>query len=221
MPKSLNIAPNSFYVKDTVTVAKQMLGMVIQIKGVGKKQIPKKNLPYQTPWYRIVETEAYTQNDPSCHAYRRKNGRALNMYRPPGTAYVYFTYGMYHCLNVVTEPEDTAGAVLIRSLEPLKIEDGKLVSMYPDVPETMTKTAFKKLMQTNGPGKLCRALNIHRDTHNALTVMDPANPLLVYHDDSFVLKPKAIETTTRIGISKAQEYPWRFYIKDNVWVSKK
>lgn len=221
LPTLLTLSQNAFYEGDTVAVAKQMLGMVLQIKGVGKKQIAKKNLPYLTPWYRIVETEAYTQNDPSCHAYKRKSGRALNMYRGPGTAYVYFTYGMYHCLNVVTEPEGVAGAVLIRALEPLKIKEDRLVSMYPDVPEGMTKTAFKKLMQTNGPGKLCRALTIHRDMHNALTVTEPTNPLLLYHDDQITLKPRDIVTTTRIGISKAQDYPWRFYVNDNVWVSKK
>jgi DNA-3-methyladenine glycosylase len=104
---------------------------------------------------------------------------------------------MYHCLNVVTEPEGTAGAVLFRALEPVE-------------PATLTA-------KTHGPGRLTRALNIRREFHNELDMTNPTSPLQLLAGEP--VDDANIVQTTRIGISLAKDYPWRFYIKDNPWVS--
>lgn len=143
----------------------------------------------------IVETEAYTANDPACHAYNRRRGRAEMLYAHPGTAYVYLIYGMYDCLNVVTEPFDTAGAVLFRALEPPNGSDFK----------------------TNGPGRLTKAMGITRQQFNGKPLTDWQSGLILTEGN--VYKDSEIVQTTRIGITKAVEYPWRFYVQESAWVS--
>ena len=174
----------SFYTRNTLTVAKELLGCILV----------KKTKEGSIQAGKIVETEAYTADDPACHAYKGRTKRSVTLFKDPGLTYVYFTYGMYHCMNIVTEPVDTAGAVLIRALEPLKNVDN-----------------------TNGPGKLCREMLITRE-HNELPVYDEKSVITVYKGES--IKDKNIIQTTRIGISTAVDYPWRFYVKDNKWVSK-
>ncbi len=186
MPSSPIPIPRSLFKKGTVHIAKALLSQQLWVKS---------NDEYLK--YRIVETEAYTQDDPACHAYQKNKGRAATLYKAPGLAYVYLIYGMYHCLNVVTEPEGTAGAVLFRGIEPLR-------SDYPD--------------HTHGPGRLTKTLNITK-AHNEISMIKPDSPLLLVQD-----KPVAedqITTTTRIGITKATDYPWRFYITGNKYVSVK
>lgn len=139
---------------------------------------------------RIVEAEAYTQDDPACHAYRGITPRSKIMYGPPGFAYVYFIYGMYHCLNVVTEADGTAGAVLIRALE----FDG-----------------------ANGPGRLCRQWQIDKSM-NGLDLLDSESPLWLSRGS--LKSDEAIEITPRIGISVATDRLWRFSIRGNKFVSK-
>lgn len=117
------------------------------------------------------------------------------LYAHPGTAYVYLIYGMYDCLNVVTEPFGTAGAVLFRALEP-PVASG---------------------LRTNGPGRLTWAMGITRQQFNGQPLTDWQSGLVlakgtVYGDDEIV-------QTTRIGITKAIAYPWRFYVKQSAWVS--
>jgi DNA-3-methyladenine glycosylase len=141
----------------------------------------------------IVETEAYTQNDPACHAFKGKKGRAATLYNAPGRAYVYFIYGMYHCFNVVTEPQDRAGAVLVRALEPIP-----------------------PLSHTHGPGRLCKSMHITREFNN-IDLTDATGPLWITLGKP--VSETQIIQTTRIGISTAQDYLWRFYIKDNKHVS--
>lgn len=170
-----------FFLQDTLIVAKNLLGAVLcrNIDGKIQKGI-------------IVETEAYTQEDPSCHAFRRTK-RSETMFKKGGLSYVYFTYGMHHCMNVVTEPEERGCAVLIRALEPV----------------------CENLENTNGPAKLCKQMQITRE----LNEID-----LIKSDILWIEKgstPPEIITTTRIGITQATDFPWRFYIKDNFWVSKK
>ncbi len=146
----------------------------------------------------IVETEAYTENDPACHAYgRRKTGRSEILFRDPGLAYVYLIYGMYDCLNVVTEPAGTGGAVLFRALEPpLEVPDA---------------------LKTHGPGRLTKALGITRADFNGLPLTQRESGLYLAAGQPV---PEAqVTQTTRIGITKAAEYPWRFYVTDNPWVS--
>lgn len=182
----MKIIPKKFYNRDTLTVAKELLGCILvkEDKDTGFVQAGK-----------IVETEAYTQDDPSCHAYRGRTKRSITLYKEPGLSYVYFTYGMYHCLNIVTEPFDTAGAVLIRALEPLE-----------------------NLDNTNGPGKLCREMGITRD-FNEIPVYDEKSVLRVYKGEK--IDEENIVQTTRIGIKLAADYPWRFYLNDSKWVSKR
>ncbi len=139
---------------------------------------------------RIVEVEAYTQDDPACHAFRGITPRSKIMYGPPGFAYVYFIYGMYHCLNAVTEPDGTAGAVLIRALE----YDG-----------------------ANGPGRLCRQWQIDKSM-NGLDLLDSESPLWL--SQGSLKSDETIEITPRIGISVATDRLWRFSIRGNKFVSK-
>ncbi|MDD3012892.1 MAG: DNA-3-methyladenine glycosylase, partial [Candidatus Gastranaerophilales bacterium] len=140
----MNIPDCEFYNRNTLEVAKDLLGCRLCRKING-----------QVFCGTIVETEAYTQNDPACHAFKGKTPRAITLFKKPGIAYVYFIYGMYHCFNVITEPEETAGAVLIRALEP----------MLP-------------LVNTNGPGKLCRELNITKEL-NEVDLTSPDSSLWV------------------------------------------
>jgi DNA-3-methyladenine glycosylase len=151
--------------------------------------------------YRLVETEAYTAADPACHAYNRKTGRAQMLYDHSGTAYVYLIYGMYNCLNVVTEAHGVAGAVLFRALEPL------------------SESALQSPLRTNGPGRLTRALNITRDAFNGLPLTQADSGL--YLAAGLPVVDDDVVQTTRIGITKAIDYPWRFYVRDNAWVSVK
>lgn len=173
-----------FYNRNTLDVAKDLLGCKL-CRRIGNKVLSG----------IIVETEAYTQDDPACHAYRGKTPRAITLFKKPGIAYVYFIYGMYHCFNVITEPEETAGAVLIRALEPIEMD-----------------------LATSGPAKLCKELQITRELNEAdLTCKDSP----IWLEKGIKVAKNKIHTTTRIGIKQAADYPWRFYIKENKFVSKK
>ncbi|MEM3412308.1 MAG: DNA-3-methyladenine glycosylase [archaeon] len=149
---------------------------------------------------RIVETEAY-KDDPASHAYN-KTLRSKSMYETFGHIYVYFIYGNHWCLNFTTE-KDKPGAVLIRALEPLTgIEIMK------------RRRKIKDLRQlTNGPGKLTQAFGINGEFNG-----EPIGKRIKIFDD---LKRFEIVQTTRVGISAAKDLPWRFYIRGNLWVSKK
>ncbi|MEO1508228.1 MAG: DNA-3-methyladenine glycosylase [Cyanobacteria bacterium J06633_23] len=160
----------------------------------------------------IIETEAYCPNDPACHAYRGKTASNAAMFGPPGHSYVYFIYGMYHCFNVVTQPVDTGSAVLIRAIELSQLPKG-----------LDTKYAKQGQRVAAGPGKLCRTLDIDRN-HNGLPLL-PTHQLWLEHrtaefETQLDQGQHALIQTTRIGISKAAEKPWRWYLKDHPSVSK-
>ncbi len=178
------ILTKNFFERDTVKVAKDLLGAVLvrKINGKAYKGI-------------IVETEAYKQNDPACHAFKGRTKRAMTLFKEPGLSYVYMIYGMYYCLNIVTEPVDTAGAVLIRAIEPLC-----------------------ECLETNGPGKLCKALKVTK-LDNEIDVCNFDSSICVFEGKK--IPSSNIVKTSRIGIKQAANYPWRFYIKDNIFVSKK
>lgn len=160
-----------FFMLPTLVVAQKLLGKI---------------MVFEHSAGLITETEAYIgQDDPACHAARGKTPRNAVMFGPAGFSYVYFIYGMYYCLNFVTEEEGTAAAVLIRSL--------MLIEPAP--------------LHLNGPGKLCRHLSITRD-HNAIDVTESTS---FYVKDS-PLSP-AYEATPRIGIKRGQEKLWRFVVK--------
>ncbi len=160
----------------------------------------------------IVETEAYCPDDPACHAYRGKTPSNAAMFGPPGHSYVYFIYGMYHCFNIVTEALNIGSAVLIRAIE---------LNQLPQGLDNKYKKQGKRIAA--GPGKLCRTLAIDRQ-HNGLA-LTPKNQLWVEHRPHVVQKKLeqghySLIQTTRIGISKATEHPWRWYLKGHPSVSK-
>ncbi len=154
---------------------------------------------------RIVETEAYSQDDVASHSYRGQTPRTKVMFGPAGHLYVYFTYGMHYCCNIVTGPTGHGSAVLIRALEPLSGQ-----SVMSQNRRGLTGEAL-----TNGPAKLCQALDIKKSFNGHDLHTEPLKLLL---------EPPIAQTdivqTTRIGISRAQAAPWRFYIRGNSYVSK-
>jgi DNA-3-methyladenine glycosylase len=154
---------------------------------------------------KIVETEAYDQRDAASHSYRGRTARTEVMFGPPGFTYVYFTYGMHYCMNVVVGEEGYGAAVLIRAIEPLEGVEQMKINRKTDKP----------LNLTNGPAKLCQALAINK----ALNGHDLNNwPLRIIIKDE--VPRAAVEETTRIGISKDTDRIWRFYLKNSPWVSR-
>lgn len=177
----MKVLPGSFYCRNTAIVAKQLLGKYL-IRKIGRRKLIG----------RIVETEAYFENDPASHAFKGITPRCAPMFEDPGHAYVYFIYGNHYCLNAVTEKFGKAGAVLIRALEPVR----------------------NIKLPTNGPGKLTKALKIYKRFNRA----DLTRGDLVIAEgkhEKFV-----IVATKRIGLSKASHKSYRFYIKGNRFVSK-
>ena len=161
----------------------------------------------------IVETEAYCPDDPACHAYRGKTPSNAAMFGPPGHSYVYFIYGMYHCFNVVTEPVGTGSAVLIRAID---------LAQTPKNIDAKYRKQGKRIAA--GPGKLCRTLAIDRSQNGV--ALQPQHQLWLEHrtpdfQDRLYQGHHALVQTTRIGISKAAERLWRWYLKDHPSVSKR
>jgi DNA-3-methyladenine glycosylase len=153
---------------------------------------------------RIVETEAYDQTDVASHSYRGKTSRTEVMFGPAGHLYVYFTYGMHYCCNIVVGPDGHGSAVLIRAVEP--IEGVEIIE------ERRGKAGVEA---TNGPAKLCQALGIGKamnghDLRSGEMRLERGEPIA----------KKDIVQTTRIGISQGKDMPWRFYIRGNPYVSK-
>ncbi len=158
---------------------------------------------------RIVEVEAYDgPGDPASHAARGPTPRSEVMFGPPGRLYVYLSYGVHHCANVVCGPEGQGSAVLIRAIEPL----AGVEAMWRDRPK-----ARRERDLGSGPGKLCAALGIdHR--HNRVDLLDPVSPVtLSDRDDVDALQ---VVAGPRVGITKAVERPWRFAIAGNPHVSR-
>ena len=177
------VLKRSFYANPTLDVARGLIGCILCRRISG-----------QIFRGKIVETEAYVQEDPACHAFRGKTARNEVMFGKPGFLYVYFTYGMHFCANAVTEKEGRGCAVLIRALEPL---EGNLTS-------------------TNGPARLCKSLGITKEL-NGVDLTSSKSPVWIEEG----VKTDEIVTTVRIGIKQAADYPWRFYLKESRWVSKK
>lgn len=154
---------------------------------------------------RIVEVEAYSQEDAASHSYRGETERTKVMFGPPGFLYVYFTYGMHYCCNVVTGPPGHGSAVLIRALEPLA-EQAEM---------SRRRHGLDGAALSNGPAKLCQALGIDKRLNGHDLRAQPLQLKV-----SPALEQTGIIQTTRIGISQAKDVPWRFYIKGNPFVSK-
>jgi DNA-3-methyladenine glycosylase len=153
---------------------------------------------------RIVETEAYDQTDAASHSYRGRTPRTDVMFGPAGHLYVYFTYGMHYCMNVVCGPQGTGSAVLIRAVEPLSGEEAL----------RQNRKGKSGIELTNGPAKLCQALGIDRSWNGHDLQKSPLK---------LITNPPAhqgIVQTPRIGITQAKDVPWRFYLRDNPYVSR-
>ncbi|HEY9624149.1 MAG TPA: DNA-3-methyladenine glycosylase [Crinalium sp.] len=167
----------------------------------------------QTARGMIVETEAYTLGDPACHAYRRRTARNAVMFGPAGMTYVYLIYGMYHCLNIVTDQDGIPSAVLIRALS------------FESLPVWIDPNLVAKPSKLGaGPGKLCQALKI--DLSLTAQVLQPGQPLWLEHRSSEVQKKIkegaiAFVQTTRIGLSQGTDLPWRWYVKNCPAVSRR
>lgn len=169
----------AFFTGSTLEVARSLLGVILH------RRLPDGSLCKGA----IVEVEAYTQDDPACHAFKGRTRRCQVMFGPPGFSYVYFIYGMYHCLNVVTEAEGQAGAVLIRAVA----GEG-----------------------TSGPGRLCRQWSIDR-SHNGLDLRIPDSPLWLTAGSP--VQDEDVLITPRIGLSVGTDRLWRFAVKGHPAVS--
>jgi DNA-3-methyladenine glycosylase len=176
--------PRTFYDRDPLGVAPALLGKVlVTAAGAG----------------RVVEVEAYRgEHDPASHAFRGRTPRNATMFGPPGHLYVYFTYGMHFCANVVCGPDGVAGAVLLRALAP-----------------------FDGLSGSSGPALLCRSLGIDRSFDGADLVTGEGGVQLL--DDGWV--PAAVATSPRVGLSErvgfALDLPWRFFVDGDPHVSRR
>ena len=186
---------------DTLSIAKNLLGYTfIHESDEGKTA------------GIIVETEAYLQDDPACHAYRKKSVRNAPMFGKAGTIYVYQIYGMHFCVNISTNQEDIGEAVLIRALESTegldlmeerRLKHSKLTQMKP-----------KDLC--SGPGKLVQAMGINKNM-NDWHILDSGLKII---PPKIQIADSDIITTVRIGITQGADLPYRFYIKGNKFVSK-
>ncbi|MGE5410968.1 MAG: DNA-3-methyladenine glycosylase [Clostridiales bacterium] len=190
-----------FYTRELFTVAKELLGKKFV-------RLSNNNLLLSG---KIVEVEAYDGSvDQAAHTFRGKTPRNEVMFRQGGYLYVYFTYGMYYCCNVVTGNENEGKAVLIRAIEPLEGIVQMAVNRFQK--DFINDKELRNL--ANGPGKLCMAFGITKE-YNGTDLSGERIFLL----DQKKIPEENIISTTRIGITKSVELPWRFYIKNNPYVS--
>ncbi len=178
--------PRSFYDRDTRIVARELLGKYLVHVSHGLERVG-----------RLVEVEAYLgPHDLAAHSSKGLTRRTKVMFGPPGHAYVYFIYGMYYCMNVVTEPEGHASAVLLRAVEPVKNVEGR----------------------TQGPGLLCKAMDIDKGLNGHDLLSDDFFVAVPPVD-----KPMTIVRRPRVGVDYARHWAkrhLRFYIKGNAYVSR-
>ncbi len=181
--------PSSFYNRDTITVAQELLGQIL-VREIDGDRLSG----------RIIETEAYTgPGDPASHAFRGPTPRSRIMFGPPGVAYVYFCYGVHHLLNVVTEQDGTAGAVLIRGLEPLEGLDRMMKS----------RKNLKEKGLMDGPGKLTQGMEITL----SLNGWDLTRAKELYIIRGKTKPGERVITGPRVGINNGTDKLWRFRLR--------
>jgi DNA-3-methyladenine glycosylase len=186
-----------FYEVPTLLLAERLLGKIFV-----RREYPGEPLLKA----RIVETEAYLAgHDQASHAWRGKTPRNRAMFGPPGTMYVYFTYGCHYMANIVSEPEGTAGAILLRAMEPLEGME--------EMSRRRKTDEHRALM--SGPGKLTQALGIGPDMYGETLFGESC-----WLENAPELPAGAIGTSTRIGISRSTDLPWRKFITGSPYVSK-
>ena len=192
--------PHSFFA-DTVRASQELLGHFLLRKLDGA-------------WCggEIVETEAYLSDDPACHAYVRETPRNRSMWGAAGHAYVYQIYGAHFCFNAVCREAGRAEAVLVRAIEPrFEIEQMQ-----------QRRNADGKNL-TNGPAKFCHALDIKLNL-DGVDLASHSSPLILARNpdrDAFVAAHSPLVTTTRIGISRAADWPLRWYLDGSIYVSRR
>ena len=202
--RQLSKLPSSFYQRPTLTVARELLGKYFVRRHKGIRFVG-----------RIVETEAYRGKlDPASHTYRGKTKRNEVMYWGGGHLYVYFTYGMHFCANVVSGMKGSGEAVLIRALEPLEGID-RMAKNRAGTRPRRSDSASTLHNLTNGPAKLCEALLIRREQNGTSLIGNE-----IYLLDAPPLDAAEVARSTRIGIRNGKEKKWRFAIRGNRWVSR-
>jgi DNA-3-methyladenine glycosylase len=177
-----------FFARSVHEVAPELIGATLLVAGVGGT---------------IVEVEAYDHEDPAAHGYGGRTERNASMFGPPGHAYVYRSYGIHWCLNLVAEDEGVASAVLLRALEPTQGLD-----------EMRTRRGLDdERLLASGPGRLCQALGVTRE-HDGAALDEPPFVLLERSRDP------EIAVGTRIGITRAAERPWRYALAGSRYLSR-
>jgi DNA-3-methyladenine glycosylase len=187
----LSVPGVDFFERSVHDVARDLVGCALLHRGVGGV---------------IVETESYQRDDPACHAYVGLTPRTATLFGPPARAYVYLSYGIHSCLNVVCHPEGDAAAVLIRALEPRWGID--------EMRRRRGREALRDLC--SGPGKLTEALGIGLDLDGA-PVLEPPFELQAPEDE---WQGVEVGTGPRIGITRAAELPWRFCAVGSEYLSR-
>ncbi len=204
--------PRPFFARPTLQVARDLLGALLVYDSPDDGRLAG----------RIVETEAYLADDPAMHGWKAtfgddgrvlRRGRAAGLFAAPGTAYVYKVYYTHWLLNVVTEPEGEAGAVLIRAVEPVEGEDAMVANRPASV--------RRRRDLTNGPGKLTQAFGIAEDpdaTRSRFHETDLTTPPLFIAEGG-AISDDAVETTSRIGLSRGIDRDYRFLVAGHPFVS--
>ena len=194
------ILPVSFYSRSTLKVLEDLIGMVLVRKS-------KDGLTSGA----IIEAEAYSgEDDPASYAFCGRTKRSEIMYGPPGRAFVHFTYGMHHMLNLVTEKEEFPAAILIRALEPR--EGISLMKKRRQTEELINLCS--------GPAKICQAFGIDR-SHNGVSLSSSRSPLFINDGERKEKRKEELIWTSRIGIGEGKERLWRAHLKGSPFISAK
>jgi DNA-3-methyladenine glycosylase len=189
-----------FYARAVLEVARDLIGCIVEHRGVSG---------------RIVETEAYHESEPACHAFVGVTPRTRTLFGEPGLAYVYRSYGIHALLNAVCEPAGVGAAVLIRALEPL---DG-IEQMRLRRARGGGRSPLRDQDLCSGPGKLTQALGVEL-SENGTSLMDGPIAIRAGEGDGELVIGQTLIAGRRIGISKAVELPWRFCAVGNPHVSR-
>lgn len=196
MSRSTRRLPRSFFARPSPEVGPDLLGRIL-VRKVGDGTLLTA---------RIVEAEAYQEDDPASHSFRGRTNRTEVMFGPPGHAYVYFTYGMHHCMNVVTGSTGEGSAVLLRAAEPLEGLEEMARRRGTNDPRALC----------SGPGRLCQALGIDRAENG----LDLVRGRLLWLLEGAPVAPSTISVGPRVGITSGTERPWRFSVQGDRFVSR-